>query len=413
MGHEENKPYRQKIWLTRFHRLSLSGLIWAMLCVHSAFIFLSSSSSLSSSLSAGEADLVEITLNEARALGDDWHLSLSLPYFVLYSVFTLDNPHRLVIDILDERFKPQPCQVKIKPVMRCRVGRLNGARARFVLDLKQAFIINHIELVKKNKDFQLDIRIGSATDGKMDSAEKPPLGFALGAGVKQRTQKVIMIDPGHGGDDLGSRFGRLKEKNIVLLYGLELKKQLEERGYRVYLTRLKDERILLRDRLLMARYLRADMVISLHTDWNADSKVRGFAVYSLSNRSAGQYARAFLEDENAQMIGGEDWQKELPMAKNILFDLTQRENIESSLQLSRHILRQVRDLTPLLDQPHRFAGFHMLSAPDLPSILIELGFLSNETDIKKLISKSWRKRLIGSMIKGIDNYFAQKTADSS
>ena len=163
-------------------------------------------------------------------------------------------------------------------------------------------------------------------------------------------------------------------------------------------------------RLLLARKRHADMLISLHADWNSDPRVKGVSVYSQSNYAVNKYAERFLQDAAPKIIHGEDWGESLPSAHGILYDIMQRDTLNRSILLSRSLLREIRLYSPVLDRPHRFADLHLLSAPDLPAVLVEVGFLSNQEDLEKLTSKKWRAGLSRRIVAGVKAYFRQLQA---
>ena len=340
-----------------------------------------------------------------------WQVILRLPRLVDYSVFELMKPDRIVIDILARDLKAKDCSVRGGPIIHCRTGQVDGSRARFVLDASAQMKVESasLEAVGSKKKFYLLKVIFTRADGARPQSRGkslPPVRSVKG--IKRIKNRVIIIDPGHGGENIGSSFSGVDEKDLMMTFARELRDQLAaHRGFSVFLTRNEDKFVLLKDRVFLARRHHADVLISLHADWNADPKVKGFAVYSLSNRSADKYARVFIENEGAQIIGGEEWRNSLPSAHDILFDLTQRETLGKSIALGRSLLKRVRSFTPLLDQPHRFADLHMLSAPDLPAVLLEAGFLSNRGDMKKLMTRKWRRQLGQHIIKGLQDYFKQ------
>ena len=360
----------------------------------------------------------QVSLRSLKRLDSNrWQVILPLPRLVDYSVFELMKPDRIVIDILDRDIKAKSCSVRGGPIVHCRTGRVDGSRARFVLDVAAQMKVESASLEavkskkrtkKRSRAYLLKVIFTRADGARPQSRGKSLQPVKSVKGIKRIKNRVIIIDPGHGGENIGSSFSGVDEKDLMMTFARELRDQLAARaGFSVFLTRNEDKFVLLKNRVFLARRHHADVLISLHADWNADPKVKGFAVYSLSNRSADKYARVFIENEGAQIIGGEEWGNSLPSAHDILFDLTQRETLGKSIALGRSVLKQVRVFTPLLDQPHRFADLHMLSAPDLPAVLIEAGFLSNRGDMKKLMTKKWRRQLGQRIIKGLQDYFKQ------
>ena len=219
---------------------------------------------------------------------------------------------------------------------------------------------------------------------------------------------LVVIDPGHGGVDPGaqSRHG-IYEKHVVLALSREISRQLTASGrYRAALTRDRDVFIRLRDRVAIARKKGADIFISVHADSIRNSKVSGPSVYTLSEKASDKEAAELAERENkADLIAGMDLSHESADVANILIDLAQRESMNQSARFAGHLVSELGNKTEVLPRPHRFAGFAVLKAPDLPSVLLETGFLSNSDDERRLTSKSYRRQLASAIVAAIDRYF--------
>jgi N-acetylmuramoyl-L-alanine amidase len=222
---------------------------------------------------------------------------------------------------------------------------------------------------------------------------------------------VVVIDPGHGGIDPGA-VGRHKvyEKVITLAMAEQLRKELTRRGrYRVVLTRDKDTFVRLRDRVAIARAAGADLFLSLHADSIANSKVRGASVYTLSETASDKEAADLAAQENkADLIAGMDLTGESTEVTNILIDLAQRETMNHSAAFARILVDDMADLTKFVRKSHRFAGFAVLKAPDVPSVLIEMGYLSNSADEARLLKASYRANLAKAIAEAIDAYFERR-----
>ena len=221
-------------------------------------------------------------------------------------------------------------------------------------------------------------------------------------------RRVIAIDPGHGGVDPGAigRSGVL-EKDITLRTARILKRRLERSGrYRVVLTRNRDVFIRLRDRIAIARRHDADLFISLHADSIRRAGIRGLSVYTLSEKASDKEAAELADKENkADLIAGIDLSAETPEVTDILIDLAQRETMNESVRFAAVLVQEMRRVTKLLRKTHRFAGFAVLKAPDIPSVLVEMGFLSNRQDERALRQESYRARIADSVAQAIDHYF--------
>lgn len=237
---------------------------------------------------------------------------------------------------------------------------------------------------------------------------KPPI-------PREASKRVIVIDPGHGGVDPGAiSASGTYEKHITLAAARDIKAYLENTGrFNVYLTRDRDVFIRLRDRFEIAREKNADLFISVHADTIRDHGIRGLSVYTLSERASDREAAELAERENkADLIAGIDLTHESAEVTNILIDLAQRETMNRSAQLASLFVANLGKSVKVLRNPHRFAGFAVLKAPDVPSLLMELGFLSNRDDERALKSKSHRNKIAAAVAAAVDAYF-ERTEQAS
>ena len=221
---------------------------------------------------------------------------------------------------------------------------------------------------------------------------------------------VIVIDPGHGGVDPGAiGVSGMYEKYITIAVAQELKRQLERSGrYHVHLTHDRDVFISLRDRVGLARQYNADLFISLHADSEKDSSIRGLSVYTLSQNASDAEAQALADKENkADLIAGIDLSHESADVANILIDLAQRETLNRSAAFAAGIVDELGQEISLLANTHRFAGFAVLKAPDVPAVLIEMGYLSNQDEEKKLSTPQYRTKLARAITRAVDGFFAR------
>ena len=220
-------------------------------------------------------------------------------------------------------------------------------------------------------------------------------------------RKVIVIDAGHGGKDPGALGQGVHEKDLTLAAAKSLKRRLERDGrYQVVLTRSGDRFVPLEDRVQIARRADADLFISLHADAGADPEVRGATVYTLSDKGSDRAARKVLTHN--------DWfiNVSLPShdraVNQILLDLTQRATKNQSTAFADMLVGQVSGLTPMLQHSHRDAGYVVLLAPDVPAVLLEMGFVTNPQDVATLHDPLQRARLMGAVGDAIDDYFSQQ-----
>ena len=224
--------------------------------------------------------------------------------------------------------------------------------------------------------------------------------------------RVIALDPGHGGIDPGAISPhRVYEKDITLAAARELAGQLDATGrYRTVLTRRRDIFVPLGKRVARARADRAELFLSIHADTLPDRAMRGLSVYTLSNEASDRAAAALALRENKDdFVAGVHLSRQPRDIGAILFDLARRQTGNLSLSLAQAIVAELGRAVPLLEKPHRAAGFAVLTAPDMPSALVELGCLSNPEDERLLRQPGYRRRLARGLAQAIDDYFASRT----
>lgn len=339
-----------------------------------------------------------------------------------YRIFTLSDPYRLVIDLPEFSKVPEysgsPSGVGL--IKNYRYGLFRPGNSRVVLDLRRpARMANSFLLTPAagaSHRLVLDlVPVDRATFLKTANVVLPwskvPIPRTappVAAPMKRPDKSLILIDPGHGGIDPGttSRSGR-REKDVTLAVSRLLKKELESRGrYRVKLTRNRDIFLRLRNRVQIARNSNADLFISIHADSIDNKRVRGATVYTLSEKSSDREADELARKENrSDIIAGVDLTGESDEVTSILIDLAQRESMNYSSTFANMLVPELAKRNVVRRNAHRFAGFRVLKAPDVPSVLIELGYLSNKQDEKVLTSKSGQASLAQSIARAIDRYF--------
>jgi N-acetylmuramoyl-L-alanine amidase len=225
---------------------------------------------------------------------------------------------------------------------------------------------------------------------------------------------VVVIDPGHGGIDNGTQSSGESEKNLVLGFGLALRDRIEKSGkYRVVMTRDDDTFIPLADRVRIARNQSAALFVSIHADAlpRGEGDAQGATIYTLSDRGSDAEAERLAEAENkADAIGGVNLTEEPTEVADILIDLAQRETRTFSNRFARLLMGEMKSTVRMHKHPLKSAGFKVLKAPDVPSVLIELGYVSNKGDLEHLVSENWRSRTVGSMAQAIDAFFGKRLA---
>ncbi len=246
--------------------------------------------------------------------------------------------------------------------------------------------------------------------------DRPPEdATAASAGSVRAVQPVIVLDPGHGGSDGGARgVGGVLEKNLVFTFCGELKRQLEAtKRYTVVMTRDGDQYVDLADRVAIARQANASLFVSIHADTLSEaSDVSGTTVYTVADRASDAEAARIAARENAagQGAGNERRAQQDPEVTDILFDLKRRETRIYSHMFSRGLVSSLRSVTKLNHNPERAAGFVVLKAPEFPSVLVELGYLSNAQDVAALNSPEWRARTAAAIVSAIDGFFGASAA---
>lgn len=348
-----------------------------------------------------------------------------------YKVFLLTEPRRLVVDTHNADINPAVEKVRELGnfINGVRLGAAGVDGVRIVFDLKKPVIIKKVFMLPPQSNFSwrfvIDMEIASerefnakvgndhAFSNDSYTREKQVIKTAVSSSPKAvlssaKSKKIIVLDPGHGGVDPGAiGVSGVYEKNITLAMAKELKAQLEKnRNYKVYLTRSRDVFIPLRDRVKIARKYDADIFLSIHADSAKNRRATGLSVYTLSERASDKEAAALAEKENkADIVAGLNFAEHSKEVSDILLNLAQRETMNRSAELATFIASEMRKSTHTLQNTHRFAGFAVLKAPDVPSVLMELGYLSNRTEEKQLQRRDYRARLAKSAVNAIDRYF--------
>ncbi len=357
---------------------------------------------------------------------DSTRFVLDLSAEVQPRVFGLPDPYRLVIDLPETTFALSRDKTNTGGglVDRMRYGLFQPGLSRLVLDLE--------EPAKVKRQFYLEPTDGQAWRLVIDLMPTDAADFAAtmrpspGPRAAARPQPplreesarnlrpVVVVDPGHGGVDPGALSpSGTPEKAITLAFAKELKKQLGATGrYDVLLTRERDLFMTLRERVEFARATNADLFLSLHANTNDSARLRGFSVYTLSNKASDQEAAAFAAAENkADIIGGVNLDQYDDDVASILIDFAQTKTNEQSVMFARDMLiSEVGKSTPLLPRPWRSAGFAVLKAPDVPSVLIELGYLTNRDEEQKLQEQTYQAQLSRSFVAAVDSFFERRRA---
>jgi N-acetylmuramoyl-L-alanine amidase len=345
------------------------------------------------------------------------------------TAFMLADPYRVVVDLPRTTFKlPANTGERARGLVKAfRYGLIMQGGSRIVLDtkapvrLEKAFVIDAAEgqparlvldLVATDRaSFMRNITLANRSAQQSASArpsDAPPK-------VEGDARPLIVIDPGHGGIDNGAKgTGGELEKDVVLAFALTLREKLEAQGkYRVAMTRSEDEFIALGERVRFARSRNAALFVSVHADAlpKREGLAEGATVYTLSENASDAEAARLAETENkADVIAGVDLTAEPDDVANILVDLAQRETKTFSMQFARTVVDELKSAARLHKHPLKSAGFKVLLAPDVPSVLVELGYMSTKDDLKQLTSANWRARTAQALAQAVDAYFTPRVA---
>jgi N-acetylmuramoyl-L-alanine amidase len=375
--------------------------------------------------------------SDARLAGDakQTRFILDLDKTVPFRAFPLADPYRVVVDIPQVNFQlPEGSGTVGRGLIKAfRYGLVMPGGSRIVFDLTGP--------AKIAKSYVLDAANGQPPRLVLELEEVDRTSFVQSLAAESRpdlkpaitdvaapaetaappkpaavadSRPVVVIDPGHGGIDNGTQSGAENEKNLVLGFGLALRDRIEKGGkYRVVMTRTDDTFIPLADRVKIARNQSAALFVSIHADAlpRREGDAQGATIYTLSDRASDAEAERLAEAENkADAIGGVNLTEEPTDVADILIDLAQRETRTFSSRFARLLLGEMKSTVRMHKNPLKSAGFKVLKAPDVPSVLIELGYVSNKGDLEHLVSENWRSKTVGSMAQAIDAFFAKRLA---
>jgi len=380
--------------------------------------------------------------SDARLAGDSkrTRFVLDLDKSIQFRAFALADPYRVVVDIPQVSFQLPPeagitgrglvkafryglvmpggSRIVFDLTGPARIAKsyvldaANDQPPRLVLELEEVDRTNFVQSLAVESRPQLRPAIADAADPivAMKAAAEPRPADAVDL------RPVVVIDPGHGGVDNGTQAGggENNEKDLVLGFGLALRDRIEKSGkYRVVMTREDDTFVPLADRVRIARNQSAALFVSIHADAlpRGEGDAQGATIYTLSDRASDAEAERLAETENkADAIGGVNLTEEPTEVADILIDLARRETRTFSNRFARLLMGEMKTTARMHKHPLKSAGFKVLKAPDVPSVLVELGYVSNKEDLEHLLSESWRARIVGSMGQAIDAFFAKRLA---
>lgn len=327
---------------------------------------------------------------------------------VKYKLFTLDNPNRVVLDIEDTELKSKIDESTMagSGITRVRYAHEKG-RVRIVFDVDNKVTPSSF-ILAPNQSYSHRLVVDLAR-----AAVQPALPVKADAKKYTTRDFIVAIDPGHGGDDTGA-IGlkkKLREKDVVFSVSKKLESLINaQKGMRAYLIRSGDYYVGLRKRMALAREQGADLFISVHADSFNDPRASGASVYVLSEKGASNEASRWLaERENrADLVGGVSLEDKGDVLASVLLDLSQTASRNASQELATHLISNLGKVTDLHHKSVQRAGFMVLKSPDIPSVLVELGFISNHTGEEKLAHATHQQALANALLSGIKSYVAKR-----
>ncbi|OCJ12087.1 N-acetylmuramoyl-L-alanine amidase [Rhizobium sp. AC27/96] len=359
----------------------------------------------------------------ARIAGDDarTRIVIDTDRAPTFTVHYLDNPVRIVVDLPATAFGFPAADLKPTGLFKdIRYGTMDADSARIVLTAKKPvkLVMAKAQADENGKGHRLVLDAEMLPADQFTELVKQQSwtsdDTARDVGAVEPTQKadpntfLVAVDAGHGGIDAGATGtdGVTQEKDITLAFAKMFADKLNAQpGIKAFLTRDKDQYLSLSERVTIARQNRASLFISLHADTLKQKDIRGATVYTISDKASDRLAGEVADRENnSDQIAGTETKTQPAAVTDILMDLTRRETQAFSISLAQDVLSSFTGQISMINNPHRHAGFQVLTAPDVPSILLELGFLSNKEDEKLLLNEDWRQKVADRLTEAVKQY---------
>jgi N-acetylmuramoyl-L-alanine amidase len=350
-----------------------------------------------------------------------------------FTASVLPDPYRVIIDLPNIAFDLAPGigHQQVGLISQIRYGIVEKGKSRIVIDTKGPVLITQSQVLPRKGKSKAKLVLDLVATTPEAFAETQEQDQAQSSGettaslparapeattakiTKAGNRKVIVIDAGHGGIDPGALSPtKTKEKDVVLAFAKALEKSLNATGqYDVRLTRTEDHFMSLADRVAFTRSVQADLFIAIHADTLRGKTARGTTLYTLSDTASDEEAAALaLKENRSDMIAGIDLGGQIVEVADILLELVQRESKNHAVLFSQRAVEELKPITLMTGKPLRSGGFVVLKAPDVPSVLVELGFLSSREDEKNLKDPQWQAKLAGGFVRAIDGFFANLAA---
>lgn len=393
------------MYRSEYHSLSYWKPLWMVALILCSFWVITGDLSAASSKVKIEGVRVWNSPDKTRLVFD-----INKP--VSHNIFSLEKPDRIVIDLKNTATSAALSAVNFKdsPIKGIRVGLQKGGALRVVLDAHSS-LKPKSHLLKPNMKYghRLVVDLFDEKKAKL----KPKKTVKSVARSKGHREVIVAIDAGHGGEDPGAVGpGGIYEKNVNLAIALKLRDLINaEKGMRAVMTRDGDYYVKLKRRREIARDIyRADLFISLHADAWKDHRARGASVWVLSQRGATKALNRYLEnlEKESDSIGGVDLNDKDDVVKSVLVDLAMEGTLEHSFEASNSVLKELKQVARMHKKYVEQAGFVVLKSPDMPSMLVELGFISNPHEESLLSNRSHQKKIARALVKGVKKYFVKQ-----
>lgn len=370
---------------------------------------------------------VDMAMSRITSTDEGVDLHLQLSQGVPFRVFTLAEPPRLVLDFREvdwAGFEPASL-IQEESGVEARVGGIRPGWSRMVVDLAGPDVLQSANMRVDDETGRavLEVVLRRRSEAAFKAASGQPdvpgwdVPMPRAAAPHKRGEGpiIVLLDPGHGGIDPGAEQGAAVEKDLMLTFARELKEALiRADDFEVHLTRTDDSFVSLERRVMIAHRVGADIMLSLHADILSEGRARGTTAYVLSESATDAASAALAERHNREdMLAGVDLSGTDDVVAGVLIDLARLETGPRAKNLSEAIIKEIRAYgLPLNTRPMRAAGFSVLKSPDIPSVLLELGYLSDPRDRENLSNPIWRKKLAAALAQALVDWRISDAANA-